>query len=87
MGNRGCQPGLISHHNVASRSRLGWDIEPATFAGMVRNVSRLEIVSKERVRTELDMMLKGPRPVMAMKLLRDKEEYAKHLKGYKPRTK
>lgn len=56
---------------VRFAARLGWEIEPETFAGMVRNVRRLEIVTKERVRAELDMMLKGPRPVMAMKLLKE----------------
>ena len=56
---------------VRFAARLGWEVETETFAGMVRNVYRLEIVTKERVRAELDMMLKGARPVMAMKLLKE----------------
>lgn len=51
-------------------SRYGWDIEQETWEGMVRNTSRLAIITKERVRDELCKMLSGPHPVMAMELLR-----------------
>ena len=51
-------------------SRYGWEIEQDTYDGMVRNVHRLAIITKERVRDELDKMLTCQHPVMAMELLR-----------------
>lgn len=51
-------------------SRYGWEIEQSTYEGMVRNVPRLEIITKERVKDELDKMLTCQFPVMAMELLR-----------------
>lgn len=51
-------------------SRYGWDIDAETFDGMVRNVHRLAIITKERVKDELDKMLTCQHPVMAMELLR-----------------
>ena len=51
-------------------SRYGWEIESETFDGMVRNVQRLAIITKERVKDELDKMLTCKHPVMAMELLR-----------------
>ena len=51
-------------------SRYGWEIEKDTFDGMVRNVHRLAIITKERVKDELDKMLTCQHPVMAMELLR-----------------
>jgi poly(A) polymerase len=50
--------------------RYGWEIEKETYDGMVRNVHRLAIITKERVRDELDKMLTCRHPVMAMELLR-----------------
>lgn len=55
---------------VRFASRYGWDVEKETLAGMMRNVSRLGIITRERVRDELDKMLLCDRPVMAMELLR-----------------
>jgi len=52
-------------------SRYGWEIDPVTFAGMVRNVPRLEIITKERIHDELDKMLTCQHPVQAMELLRE----------------
>lgn len=51
-------------------SRYGWEIEQETFEGMLRNVHRLAIITKERVKDELDKMLTCQHPVMAMELLR-----------------
>ncbi len=51
-------------------SRYGWDIEQETYDGMVRNVARLEIITKERVKDEFDKMMTCHNPVMAMELLR-----------------
>lgn len=50
-------------------SRFGWDIDPATFAALCRNIPRLDIVSKERFHTELSKMLTGPDPYDAMSRL------------------
>lgn len=52
-------------------TRYNWPIENNTFAAMIRNVGRLEIITKERIRDEFDKMLTGPYPVEALKLLRD----------------
>ena len=51
-------------------SRYGWEIEAETYDGMVRNAHRLTIITKERVKDELDKMLTCAHPVMAMELLR-----------------
>lgn len=51
-------------------SRYGWDVEPATFAGMCRNADRLSIITHERIRTELDKMLTCANPVMALEMMR-----------------
>lgn len=51
-------------------SRYGWDIEQITYEGMIRNVPRLVIITKERVKDELNKMLICSHPVMAMELLR-----------------
>lgn len=51
-------------------SRYGWEIEYDTYEGMVRNVSRLEIITKERVKDEFCKMLTCKHPIMAMELLR-----------------
>lgn len=56
---------------VRFASRFGWEISAETYAGMIRNVSRLSIITSERIREELFKMLTGPRPVMAMDLLRN----------------
>lgn len=52
-------------------SRYGWTIEPDTWAGMLRNVQRLDIISRERIRDEFEKMLSCAHPVMAMELLRE----------------
>jgi putative nucleotidyltransferase with HDIG domain len=51
-------------------SRYGWEIETETYKGMLRNVHRLAIITKERVKDEFDKMLTCAHPVMAMELLR-----------------
>ena len=37
-------------------SRFGWNVEDTTYFGMIRNVNRLEIITKERVKDELNKM-------------------------------
>lgn len=51
-------------------SRYGWKIDAYTFSGMCRNVDRLSIITRERVRAEFDRMLVCAHPVMAMEMLR-----------------
>lgn len=51
-------------------TRYGWDIESKTFDGMLKNVHRLEIITKERIRDEFSKMLTCKFPVQAMELLR-----------------
>ena len=51
-------------------SRYGWEIDKDTYEGMVRNMKRLEIITNERIRDELDKMLTCQHPVKAMELLR-----------------
>lgn len=55
---------------VRFASRYGWAIEPVTWEGMLRNVPRLEIISRERIRDEFEKMLSCDHPMMAMELLR-----------------
>lgn len=51
-------------------SRYGWKIDDETYKSMCRNVSRLAIITQERIKAELDKMLVCPHPVMALELLR-----------------
>lgn len=51
-------------------SRYGWEVSQETYDGMVRNVPRLEIITKERIMDEFSKMLSCKHPVMAMELLR-----------------
>lgn len=52
-------------------ARFGWEIEPEVMEALLHNIPRLEIVSKERHRTELGKMLSGPNPVKALELLQE----------------
>ena len=52
------------------QARLGWDIEDDTYAGMVRNVDRLEIISRERITDEFDKMLSYKDPKNALRKAR-----------------
>ncbi|MDE7397481.1 MAG: HD domain-containing protein, partial [Muribaculum sp.] len=51
-------------------TRFGWDIEPETYAAMVRNVDRMNIVSVERIRGELEKILLCDNPSRGLELLR-----------------
>lgn len=51
-------------------TRYGWDMEQSTYQGILKNVSRLEIITHERIRDEFDKMLTCKHPVQAMNLLR-----------------
>ena len=52
-------------------NQLGFDIDPHTFEGIVRYRSRIHIISKERIATELEKILMTPRPSVGFKLLFD----------------
>ena len=50
-------------------SQLGFRIEDKTFEAIGRNKERIEIVSKERIATELNKIIMSPRPSVGFKLL------------------
>lgn len=51
--------------------RYNFQIERFTFYAMIRNSSRLEIISQERITDEFNKMLTTDNPVRALSLLRD----------------
>lgn len=50
---------------------LGFELSPEIIAGIKRNLPRLRNTSKERIRDELNKILKSPDPVRGIQLLRD----------------
>ncbi len=54
---------------VRFAAQLGFDIETETFDAIVRNAARIEIVSKERIVTELNKILLSPVPSIGFELL------------------
>ncbi|MDQ3395554.1 MAG: CCA tRNA nucleotidyltransferase [Bacteroidota bacterium] len=50
-------------------SQLTFDIEPDTYDAIVKNKSRLEIVSQERIVDELNKIIMSPTPSYGLKLL------------------
>ncbi len=52
-------------------TRFGWEIDPAAMAAMKKYVSRLEIITPERMQSEFDKVLEGATPSRALKLLRE----------------
>lgn len=51
-------------------SRFQWEIEKRTFEGMITNVDKLSIISKERVRDELNKMLLCKKPSVALEYIK-----------------
>lgn len=51
-------------------SRFQWYIEKTTFEGMITNVDKLSIISKERVRDELNKMLLCKKPSVALEYIK-----------------
>lgn len=49
-------------------SQLGFFIDPETFAAIGRNAHRIEIISSERIITELNKILLSPRPSIGLEL-------------------
>ncbi|WP_215222898.1 CCA tRNA nucleotidyltransferase [Echinicola shivajiensis] len=54
---------------VRFATQLKFDIEPDTFDGLLRNASRLEIISGERIIDELNKIILSDRPSYGFKLL------------------
>jgi poly(A) polymerase len=52
-------------------SQLGFEIEPATLAGMLETASLLTTLSQERITTELDKLLQGQQPRRGLEMLRE----------------
>lgn len=52
-------------------ARYGWKIEKETYMSMIRNVARLEIITKERIQDELMKILTCKNPVMGLEELED----------------
>ena len=54
---------------VRFASQLGFDIYPDTFDAIQRNAHRIEIVSKERIITEINKIVLSPRPSIGFEML------------------
>lgn len=52
-------------------NRFGWRIDPPVYEALLRHIYRIEIVSRERVHSELCKMLTGPDPIGALKSLKE----------------
>lgn len=49
--------------------QLNFSIEPSTWQGILDHVSRLEIISKERITDELNKIMQAPKPSIGLHLL------------------
>ena len=56
---------------VRFANQLGFVIDPPTFAAIQRNAHRLEIISAERIHTELNKIIACAKPSIGFNLLRD----------------
>ncbi|MCB9184876.1 MAG: HD domain-containing protein [Flavobacteriales bacterium] len=56
---------------VRFATQLGFTIDPVTFEAIQRNAKRLEIISAERIHTELNKIILAPRPSVGFILLRE----------------
>jgi poly(A) polymerase len=56
---------------VRFAAKYGWQLAPGLLEAIRKNAARLEIISKERVRDELEKMLVSQNPKMAIQLLMD----------------
>lgn len=57
------------YRTIRFAARFGWNIEDETYEAILRNISRLRIVTPTRCHTELDKILTGPNPVEALDML------------------
>lgn len=58
---------------VRFASQLGFDIDSETYDALIENKTRLEIISKERISTELNKIILSPVPSYGFKLLYNTE--------------
>jgi len=56
---------------VRFATQLGFTIDPITFEAILRNAHRLEIISAERIHTELNKIIATPTPSIGFNLLMD----------------
>lgn len=56
---------------VRFAAQLNFEIEPSTFEAVKRNAGRLDILSKERIESELTKIMRSPKPSIGWKLLSD----------------
>lgn len=56
---------------VRFATQLDFTIEPVTLAALAENKDRIDIVSRERITTELNKIILSPRPSVGLKLLFD----------------
>ena len=52
-------------------AQLGFDVEYFTLQGIRKNAMRIEIVSKERIKTEFDKILESDHPMVGLDILND----------------
>lgn len=52
-------------------NRFGWDIEESTLNSMIKNIDRLSIITKERIRDEFEKILTSKNAVAGLKQLVD----------------
>lgn len=50
-------------------TQLDFDIDPATLEAITRNASRIDIITRERISTELMKIMQSPRPSLGWRLL------------------
>jgi putative nucleotidyltransferase with HDIG domain len=56
---------------ISFASRYNWQIAKDTFDGMLANVNKLEIITKERIRDELNKMLLYDKPSVALEYIKE----------------
>jgi tRNA nucleotidyltransferase (CCA-adding enzyme) len=69
--DRFTEDGLRLLRAVRFSAQLDFDIEPATYRALLLCAPRLERISPERVREELDRLLQAPRPSAALAVLHE----------------
>lgn len=56
---------------VRFASQLGFTIHPDTFSAIQRNAERIKIITSERIATELQKIMRSPKPSVGLRLLAD----------------
>lgn len=65
------QDALRMFRAIRFATKYNWEIDPATLAGIKTNLNNLGNTSRERIRDELDKILKTGNPRKGLELLRD----------------